>query len=398
MLQALTSFDIRTLMAVLFLGNSISVALILTYYWRGEAESETRISDHYLPAKICQALAYLLLMSRGLVPDMVSVSLGNTFLMFGFYLEALAMLASVHEDGISAKLLAWITFLCIVVFNVIEYVRPDSSLRVAVASLCVFLILVIPSIRLFVSVNSTRFKRFVGVFYFLFLAMLLPRAFYAFVTNMDILTGSPIQILTFLALVLLLVYSLPSYLFMMKEKADRVIASMASTDYLTGLSNRYFFLETAERAFSRLRFDGKSMTVLFIDIDHFKSINDTHGHSFGDMVLVALGRVIRECVRPTDLTCRYGGEEFVILLPDAAKAQANAVAERIRGAIGKVEFPDLPGFSFRVSVGLADGVPERDDSLELYINRAESALYTAKKSGRDQVVEYDPVTTFLDDL
>jgi diguanylate cyclase (GGDEF) domain len=396
MLHSLLTLDVRTLMVVLFLGNSISVALILAYYWRGESESESRISDHYLPAKICQALAYLLLMSRGMVPDIVSVNLGNTFLMFGFYLEALAMLASVNENGVSGKILAWLTFLCIAAFNVIEFTRPDSSLRVAVASLCVFLILVIPSVRLFVSVNSTRFKRWVGVFYLLFLALLLPRAFFAFVTDMDILTSSPIQILTFLALVLLLVYSLPSYLLMMKENADRVIAAMASTDQLTMLSNRYYFLETAERAFSRLRFDAKSMAILFLDIDHFKGINDTYGHAFGDRVLVTLGKVIRECVRPTDLTCRYGGEEFIVLLPDATKVQGFRVAERIREAIQKAEFPDNPGFSFRVSVGITDGVPEQDDSLDLYMNRAESALYTAKKSGRDQIVEYDPVSTFVD--
>lgn len=398
MIESLLTLDVRTLVAVLFLGNAISVGLIFAYYWRGRRDRDSRISDHYLPAKACQAAAYALLMSRGVLPDVVSVNLGNTLLLFGFYLEAIAMLATIQENGFSEKLLGGIAAVCIVAFNVMEFVRPDSSLRVAVASLCVFLILVIPCIRLFISKNSTSFKRLVGVFYMFFLVLQLPRAFYALAGDTSVLANSPIQALTFLALVLLLIFSLPAYLLLMKERTDKIIAAMASTDFLTGLSNRYFFLEAAERAFARLKVDGKSVAVLFMDIDYFKNVNDTYGHSFGDAVLVALGRVVRECVRPTDLTCRYGGEEFVVLLPDANKFHAFKVADRIRRVIAKAEFPDNPDFSFRVSVGVTDGIPERDDSLELFINRADSALYTAKRSGRDQVVEYDPVSTFLSDI
>lgn len=289
----------------------------------------------------------------------------------------------------------FILILCVVGFSVIEYLYQDSSLRVAVSSMCVFLIFFIPNIRLFVSKNTSTFKRSVGLFYLLFLLVLLPRTYIALTRDMSILTNSLVQTLTFMCLVLLLIFSLSAYLLLMKEQADSVINVMATTDYLTGLSNRYRFLETAERAFERCRFDGNSVAVVFFDIDYFKNINDTYGHAFGDTVLMMLGRIVRECVRPTDLSCRYGGEEFVIFLPDSTKLTAVKIAERIRSAIAAEVFSEHPDFHFTISVGVMDGVPKAGDSLELFVGQADAAMYSAKKSGRDQIIEYDPVYNFV---
>lgn len=396
MFASMLRLDVKTLMEVLFLGNLVSVALILAYTWCGSAG--TRVGKHYLPAKLFQAMSYFLLMSRGTMPDFYSVNLGNTLLLFGFYLESLAMLVIIQEFGTLGKCLTGMLIACVVAFNIIEFARPDSSIRVAVSSVCVFSIMVVPNLLLIFSRNTTSFKRWAGIFYLGFLVFLLPRAYYAATTEMGILTNSLIQTLTFLSLVMLLIFSLPAYLLLMKEDSDKVIQEMATTDYLTGLSNRYSFLEAAERAFRRHRVDGKYVSVIFFDIDYFKSINDTYGHAFGDTVLVALGKVVRESLRPTDLSCRYGGEEFVIFLPDATMLTAVKVSERIRMEMKNLRFKEQPDFHFTVSVGVTDGIPGKDDSLDLYISQADAALYTAKKSGRDQIVEYDPVSNFISDI
>lgn len=395
MFNSLLDLDVRTLIAVLFFGNLVSVALLCIYYATVGDSRDRRISGRYLPAKACQAVGYFLLLQRDAFPTLLSVNLGNSLLMLGFYLEALAMLAAIRENGRVERVLGVILVACVVGFNATESAFPDSSMRVAISSLCVFLILFMPNIRMLVSGNATRLKRWTGFFYLCFVAMLLPRMVCALFTPMSLLTNSVIQTLTFLALVVLLVFSLPAYLFLMKERSDMLMAAMATTDFLTGLSNRYSFLDIASRVFLRHRIDRKSLAVLFFDIDYFKSVNDRYGHAFGDAVLAALGKVVRDNLRPFDLSCRYGGEEFVVLLSDATKATAVMVAERIRAAVAALSFAENPDFSFTISFGVADGRAAEGDSLDLYIGQADGALGMAKKGGRNQIVEYDPVKRFI---
>ena len=385
-------------MMVLALGNLTSVCLIFFYYFQSAGRRDQRLSVYCLFAKGCQALAYILLLSRGSIPDVISVNMGNTILFIGFYLESIAILTLVQVTGFTEKLLGGITVACAVAFNAIEFTMPDSSLRVAVSSLCVFLILFIPNILLLTSSRSTAFKRSVGMLYLFFVLLMLPRAFYAFIYDTHVLANSPIQALTFLVLTLILIFSLSAYLLLMKESSDKIIEVMATTDFLTGLMNRYSFLKAAERVFARNKRDGKNLAILFVDIDSFKSVNDAHGHAFGDLVLMRLGRIIRDSLRPSDLCCRYGGEEFIILLPDAERKTGLKVADRIRGAIARAEFHEEPEFSFSVCIGVTDGVPEEEESLNLMINRADTALYSAKRNGTNQVLEYDPVTAFIEDL
>lgn len=393
MLESILQLDVKTLMVVLLLGNLVSVALIVSYYCT--ETSDLSIGKQYLPAKLFQAAAYFLLLYRSQISDFSSVYLGNCFLMFGFYLEALTMMTIIQEFRSMVYPLTGIMIVSCTIFCLSEYFYHDPSIRVACSSLCVFMIFFLPNIRMLVSRNTTFFKQSVGFFYLLFMIILLPRAYFALTHDMNILTNSLIQVLTFMSQVLLLIFSLSAYLLLIKEQSDRVINVMANTDYLTGLLNRYRFMEAAERAFERCRFDGKSAAVVFFDIDYFKAINDSYGHAFGDMVLMVLGKIVRDSVRPTDLCCRYGGEEFVIFLPDATKLTANKVAERIRSMIAEKEFEDHPGFSYTISVGIMDAVPQPGDSLELYVSQADAAMYAAKKSGRDQIMEYDPMLNFM---
>ena len=162
---------------------------------------------------------------------------------------------------------------------------------------------------------------------------------------------------------------------------------LAITDGLTGLHNRRYLdshLQTLlERAASRQR----PLSLLISDIDRFKRINDTHGHAAGDDVLREFARRLRKNVRGIDLACRYGGEEFVVVMPDTEQAVAERVAERIRQEIEMLPFgPEgAAALDVTVSIGVASISPAAD-TLEALLKRADGALYEAKKSGRNRVV------------
>ncbi len=160
----------------------------------------------------------------------------------------------------------------------------------------------------------------------------------------------------------------------------------AQTDSLTGLYNHRHFFELARKEISRAQRYKHSLTVVMVDIDHFKCINDTFGHPAGDQVLIAIANVCRKLFRNIDIVARYGGEEFSILLPETPVETATEVAERFRCTVEKaVVSYHRRHFSVTVSLGLA---ALRNDctSLTRLIERADTALYHAKAQGRNRVI------------
>jgi diguanylate cyclase (GGDEF)-like protein len=164
------------------------------------------------------------------------------------------------------------------------------------------------------------------------------------------------------------------------EEAERALRHQADTDGLTGLFNRRAWQERADPAFANARRYGEPLSVLMIDIDHFKRINDGGGHEAGDRALQLIGERLRTTARGGDLVCRYGGEEFCVLLSHAGEAEAREVDRRLRAALGGA-LPQALGFSS----GLAVLGPD-DQALESLLRRADAALYTAKATGRGRLV------------
>ncbi|MCM0756511.1 diguanylate cyclase [Desulfovibrio aminophilus] len=163
---------------------------------------------------------------------------------------------------------------------------------------------------------------------------------------------------------------------------------LARTDALTGLWNRGYFMELARHEMARSRRDGAPLSLLMIDADHFKTINDTHGHDAGDEALRTLADCFRRSVREVDVPARFGGEEFVILLPGTSRCGACGVAERLTADIRETEVRcGESRFRLTVSIGAttcADGSVTLDGLLKF----ADIALYAAKKKGRDRVEAY----------
>ncbi|OWW18239.1 sensor domain-containing diguanylate cyclase [Noviherbaspirillum denitrificans] len=164
------------------------------------------------------------------------------------------------------------------------------------------------------------------------------------------------------------------------------LREQANRDPLTGLFNRRFFDATLEREIARCKRDGHSLSVVMIDVDHFKKINDTYGHQAGDEVLRLLGSILGEGVRASDVVCRFGGEEFLVLLPSMGTQAAQERAEQWRIAFSTTSVllsRDKIGATF--SAGIAT-YPDNCPQPEALVECADASLYCAKKEGRNRIV------------
>lgn len=170
------------------------------------------------------------------------------------------------------------------------------------------------------------------------------------------------------------------------------LRAQAVRDPLTGLFNRRYLEETLERAFAQTARNGHPFAILVVDIDHFKQVNDTYGHDAGDTVLRMVSKFLRSHIRASDIACRYGGEEFVLVLIDAGKAAAQMRAEALRVGISHmvVQHRGQPIPPLTISIGVALA-PEHGNNSAAVIGAADVALYAAKRSGRNCVVFAEPL-------
>lgn len=167
-----------------------------------------------------------------------------------------------------------------------------------------------------------------------------------------------------------------------RRSAERRLILFATLDSLTGLPNRRRFFDHGQWLIERIRRTGESLSVLMLDIDFFKHINDTHGHPTGDAVLQQLATTARQILRRQDFMARYGGEEFVIIMPATNLAGAVQLGEKLRAHIAAAEFPGANPLT--ISLGCAEFFA--DESLSDLVARADAALYQAKREGRNRVV------------
>ena len=165
------------------------------------------------------------------------------------------------------------------------------------------------------------------------------------------------------------------------------LVDLSSRDGLTGLTNRRGFELALAREMDRVARSGESALLLMVDIDHFKRVNDTHGHAAGDLVIRAVADALAQSVRPMDLVSRIGGEEFAILLPNCPMAFGPQVAERVRVRVARsgVTTPDGRALSATVSLGGAFAPQWERSTPRLWLERADLQLYRAKREGRDRV-------------
>ncbi len=168
----------------------------------------------------------------------------------------------------------------------------------------------------------------------------------------------------------------------------KLLEELSTTDSLTGLHNRRWFFDAAQRQVELARRHGTPLALLFLDVDHFKNANDTHGHQAGDAALVVVAQQLKQCLRNVDLVARYGGEEFACLLTHTTLEGACLVAERCREAIAKA--PVVHGertFGVTVTVGVAACAGTAVMELDALLKAADDAMYRGKAAGRNRTVQ-----------
>jgi len=168
-----------------------------------------------------------------------------------------------------------------------------------------------------------------------------------------------------------------------QRRIAHLLEKQAHTDPLTGLANRRHFMEVAEAELARSRRYDTPLSMLMIDIDHFKEVNDAYGHRAGDRVLQQLARTCQEILREVDVAGRVGGEEFAILLPETEVEGAFEVAERLRTAVAAAEVPREEGLPIRITVSVGVAAIDGSTNLDTLMSQADDALYDAKHCGRN---------------
>jgi diguanylate cyclase (GGDEF)-like protein len=328
-------------------------------------------------------VASMLLGARGQIPDVISIICANVLLLTSV---ALFYWGTQRFFGLAPSYRRWSLVIVATIPFMLWFglIKPNFSARVMFMTglwfymACLMILLIWRRGR---EVFSTRFTVVVLVVH---ASVLLLRFLTAFIPlpGEDLLDPSRIQSLYITANALNVLALCIGFILMASDKLSEEFERAASHDSLTNALLRRTVIGLCAQELERCRRHGRSMVLLLLDIDHFKAVNDTHGHQMGDRVLIDFVNRIIPLLRRSDQLGRFGGEEFLILLPETSQEEALVVAERICIRVAQPA-TDLPPVT--VSVGMTSNRPD-EAQLDLLLARADKALYKAKQAGRNRIV------------
>ena len=377
---------VPTMLAMIIASSLMMAASMAVVGWGRRRDGLGR----WAAALLVNAIGHLLIMLRGLIPDVLSIVVGNLMLSSVF----VGMIAAVYQ--FQGRPVRWALLLApplLVLVFVSVYINNYPA-RVSFVGLVIGL----QAVWALLAALSHRHAT-VGRGQWLLVAGLLleavvlgVRALVAISTHSEatnILQSSALQTLTFLATFSVVLVSSVGFVFMSRDRADENNRVLAALDPLTGVANRRSLIAALDRDVARAQRMREPMALMMVDIDHFKDVNDRYGHPAGDRVLCSVVNVLRQRVRAQDLVGRYGGEEFMVLLPDTGLAGAEQLARALCKAVEESRCPadgvPGPGIAVTVSIGVFGGRLESGDSWDMLIAAADRALYQAKNNGRNRV-------------
>jgi diguanylate cyclase (GGDEF)-like protein len=384
--------DVRTL-GILSAVVPLILGLVMAYYWRSR-----KVYDgfgRWVLANFCFSAGYLLVSLRGTMSDVLSIVIANILIVYG-----LILIYEGNQLFFASTPFRLSNYFLLIVYGALQvfltYVHPDINLRIVLGASVLFILLMRAGYSLMqnFAVGLEKIARSMAYVFFLMALLQVPRAIYAYrqTAPMDFFHDS---LNSWYALILLAsIMSWTFYFFLLNsvrleldlEQAHRELTVIANTDSLTGLHNRRHFLEHAEAEFVRTKRYGQLLSLLVMDIDDFKTVNDSYGHDVGDMTMLKVAQVLRQETRFFDLVARIGGDEFIVMLINTDEQQAVDIAERIRLAVENTPiFFDTQEFHVHLSVGIACFLPA-DASLDFMLKRADKALYQAKHEGSNRVI------------
>jgi diguanylate cyclase (GGDEF)-like protein len=385
--------DMTTVLIFLFLGNLVTAGLLAIY-------SSESISHHayrqFLAGKLFQSISWLLLAMRGKIPDVLSAHVGNSLLMAGFALEALALISVEKQKK------QWETHFAIVV-SVFIFIfwgfarQPNQYVYMS----SVFAAVIFLSVMTFFLRDSKKsvLRYSLSIVYTVSCLILLVRGTNAFLhADYKLMTNEFSQNLTFISTYFLMIISGSSFLLLQRERIDELLRGvnqeldqLAHIDGLTSLANRRRFSENLTYGILESRRRAEPLSLIMADIDFFKKYNDHYGHVYGDRCLTQVAQELKQhCRRGTDLIARYGGEEFAIVLINTDITEACRIAEAIGKGVRDLSIPHATSDisdCITLSLGVFSAIPESDEhDYDWYIIEADRRLYNAKHAGRNQCV------------
>ncbi len=383
---AVLYLDIRTVL-LLSMVITLVLGLSLVAAWRSGDDALARAQRLWVRGCAVQPLAWVLLGLRGAIPDVFSVLLANLLIVASFadFGAALVRLRGARPPWRAVGLLLTAVAVTQAAFI---WLRPSLQARVVLIS-AALLLLSVAAVRAVWRLQAAPRPRshwLVALAFGLGALVLAVRIVVEGLLSPGLATllqGSPMQSLVFVYGAVVPIASTIGFLLIGNDRHIAELQRLVALDPLTGALNRRTLERQADALLQQAQRRGQAYSLLLLDADHFKQVNDTLGHDAGDEVLRAVVAVLRQGLRPADLVGRLGGEEFVVVLPDAGTAAALQRAEQVRAAVAALRF-EVAGrrVPLTVSIGLATAGAESFADL---LRRADHAMYAAKHAGRNRV-------------
>jgi len=383
-------FDIFTLIAVLALTHLLSTTSLAVVWYVNKSMPGVR---EWTIGRLLGTIAMIVVAMRVHIPLEWSVIVGTGLLMIGYYVLLIGFRDFMGRKPYSHTpfILLFIVFVLLMAYFVIPENNLPARAILATAYTLLYSLLVVRSVwprknegvRISCKLMAGLFALH-GVFYLVIL--ILTFADLSGSNFMESSLGTQSILIEGIAFSVL---TGMTYITMTTEHLQQDLKRQAMIDPLTGTYNRRAFYSLAEHAFARQRRGEDELSLICLDLDHFKKVNDSWGHSIGDQVLKAVVDVISDCKREQDVLARFGGEEFIILMPSTPQKEAVLLAERIRHSIAQAPInTGTQALSLTVSLGVASIDKKTTPRIDTLIANADEALYLAKQGGRNGVVVY----------
>lgn len=382
--------DVRTLMFASAI-VTLLLALCLGFGLRRHRERIGPVITLWVAATAAQPVGWLLLSQRGVWPDWLSAVCGNAVMLgaWATYTVALRRFAGHRGSPFVPYGLAVLGLSVMVMFT---YVVPSVAARimsVSPISATIFALGAWALLRGAPRPLSASYTMTIGTLAVGSVLMLSRAVFQALFDPpiSTLLAATPLQIGVFVYAALMPVLVSFGFLLMCNDRSQADLERQAAVDPLTGVFNRRALEELVNARLTDLPRYARPLSLLLLDADHFKAINDQHGHAAGDQALRALVDAVRPHLRSQDLLGRLGGEEFLVALGGTPASEALMIAERLRCAVatGPLELEDGARLSFSVSIGIASQSERESDDFASLVRRADTAMYAAKHAGRNCV-------------
>lgn len=378
------TFDIATAMQ-LAATMTLVIGAGLAFAATGYPPALQRTIDLWVRGLLLQPAAFLMFALRGHIPDLLSIVAANTLLMAAFAHQMHALRAfnnSVDRSRTLAALVAT-TFVGTLLLS---FAWPSLGARTAFVSLVIIAMAVLGVLGIYGKGGQrNRAEHLIALFLGIGIGIMIVRIVsQPSASAISIVSYSPLQGIVFTYASLLPVVSTAAFMLMCGERLNADLTRLATLDPLTGVYNRRTMTDLATRAVADARRHGRPLSLLALDVDHFKRINDEFGHEAGDLALCALVDLLRRETRAGDIISRIGGEEFVVILPDTSESAAGALAERIRARVSDSGFA-VAGWPAPLQVSIGVGALDAGD-FDALRRATDRALYSAKRAGRNRVV------------